>query len=250
MFNNTRNPFANLTPVVKNLLIINIICFIPFVVFPVHLQDQIYEYCAAHYFGSPSFRIWQPITYMFLHGGFAHIFFNMFALYSFGGILEYALGSKRFFNLYFICGLGALALQFIVQIVEVYYITGHFTVAGVTAANVGVRDATSPFLAYDIPNAVKLYGVYNGTIVGASGAIFGLLVAFGMLYPNLELMIMFIPIPVKAKYIIPVYILVELFLGVKQFAGDDVAHFAHLGGALIGFIVIKLWGYGRRNNFY
>jgi len=247
MFNNSRNPFANLTPVVKNLLIINIICFIPFLMFdrPESGYTPVSDFFGAFYFNSKKFHPWQPITYMFMHGGWAHIFFNMFALFSFGPIVEYALGSKRFFNLYFLCGLGALALQFAVQAIEVHAVTGHIL-------NPDIRNATddAAYLAYGQAKALKLYGAYNTGIVGASGAIFGLLIAFGMLYPNLEMMIMFIPVPVKAKYLVPGYVVLELFLGVQQYAGDSVAHFAHIGGALVGFIVIKLWGYGRRNNFY
>jgi membrane associated rhomboid family serine protease len=96
----------------------------------------------------------------------------------------------------------------------------------------------------------KISNIYNGPILGASGAIFGVLIAFGMLFPNMELMILFIPVPVKAKYIIPVYVVVELFLGFGQFAGDNVAHFAHIGGALLGFIVVKTWNINRDNNTY
>ena len=98
--------------------------------------------------------------------------------------------------------------------------------------------------------AGKLYGAYNGSVVGASGAIFGLLVAFGMLYPNMELFIMFIPVPIKAKYMVPIYIIIELWLGVAQYGGDNVAHFAHLGGAIFGFFLIKLWGVRGGNNYY
>lgn len=224
-----QSPFANLTPVVKNLLIINLICFLPFVV----LSDNNYQGLVVNnlglfYFNSPHFRVWQILTYMFIHGGWAHILFNMFALFSFGPILEYAIGPKRFFNLYFICGIGAALIQMLVQAFEVHSIIGSFTLY-------------NDIQGLDQMAVAKLQGIYGAPIVGASGAIFGLLVAFGMLYPNLELMILFIPVPVKAKYIIPVYILIEIFEGFGQFAGDNVAHFAHLGGALLGFILIKFW---------
>jgi rhomboid-like protein len=225
-----QSPFANMPPVVKNLLIINIICFIPFLLFRDSLVNQIYNLGAAHYFDSPLFKPWQPITYMFLHGGWMHIIFNMFALYSFGTILEYYIGSKRFIAFYFICGLGGIALQLLVQAIEVHQILGAFTAAG-----------ASPTLSLPAESLAKVRDIYSSSMVGASGAIFGLLIAFGMIYPNAELMIMFIPVPVKAKYIIPVYVLMELSLGVTQFSGDDVAHFAHLGGALIGFILVKAW---------
>jgi len=124
-----QSPFANITPVVKNLLIINLICFIPFVVLSNESYDQlIVGNLGLFYFDSPLFKPWQIITYMFIHGGWTHILFNMFALFMFGPILEYAIGAKRFFNLYFICGLGAIAFQMAVQAYEVHAITGSFTV--------------------------------------------------------------------------------------------------------------------------
>jgi len=226
-----QSPFANLTPVTKNLLIINLICFLPFIV----LSDYDYQLKVVFngglfYFDSPHFRVWQLLTYMFLHGGWTHILFNMFALFSFGPILEYAIGPKRFFNLYFICGIGAALFQILVQAIEVHALIGSFTLAAATHAP-------------DAAGYIKLHAIYAVPVVGASGAIFGLLVAFGMLYPDLELMILFVPVPIKAKYIIPIYIGVEIVLGVGQFGGDNVAHFAHLGGALLGFILIKLWRY-------
>src|SRR5215217_7857308 len=223
-----QSPLANISPVVKNLLIINVICFLPYLLFNKPLVDSIYNLGSAHYFGSGLFKPWQPITYMFLHGDFFHIMFNMFALYSFGSIVEYNMGSKKFVLFYFLCGLGGLAGQWIVQAIEVYNYIGSF------------------FIPFDVipPSqqaARDLGQIYYSSMVGASGAIFGVLVAFGMLYPNVELMILFVPVPVKAKYIIPVYIVIELVLGLGQFNGDNVAHFAHLGGAVLGFILIKMW---------
>jgi membrane associated rhomboid family serine protease len=225
----------NLPPVVKNLLIINVLFFVAKWIFE---QQGIpfVEYLAVFYFDSPFFKIWQPITYMFMHADMMHIFFNMFALYSFGGILEAHWGGKRFINFYLITGLGALALQWAVQAFEVYQLTG---------SPINNLETLSVASVTDI-NTLK--AIYLGPMVGASGAIFGLLVAFAVLYPNIEMYIMFIPVPVKAKYIIPVYIVIELFLGVSQFAGDSVAHFAHLGGALIGYLLVKLWR--NKNTFY
>ena len=242
MNGNRPSPFANLTPVVKNLLIINVICFLPFLLFDHSSPEGPYtRLFGAFYFNSPFFRPWQIITYMFMHGGFEHILFNMFALFSFGPILEYAIGPKKFLNLYFICGIGAVLLQMFVQGIEVHNITGGFTIPHpVTMAS---------YPQYGGEQAQKLFDIYNGPLVGASGAIFGVLVAFGMLYPNLELMILFIPVPIKAKYIIPGYIIIELISGFGQFAGDNVAHFAHLGGALIGFILVKAWRLHGPGNF-
>ncbi len=230
-----QSPFANIPPVVKNLLIINILCFLPSLLVP-HLYDQIVQYGALFYFGSPFFKPWQIVTYMFLHANVWHILFNMFALFSFGPILEYTVGSKKFFNLYFISGIGAALFQLLVMGIEMYHYTGQFVVP----------------MSYntDAITAAKIGAIYGGPIIGASGAVFGVLIAFGMLYPNMELMILFIPVPVKAKYIIPVYVLIELFSGFSNIAGDNVAHFAHIGGALLGFIVVKSWNINRNNNTY
>jgi membrane associated rhomboid family serine protease len=234
-----QSPFANLTPVVKNLLIINIIFFIATYVLRNNFDME--RHLAVYYFNSPQFRVWQIISYMFMHGNIGHIFFNMFALFMFGPILEYSIGSKRFFNLYFICGIGAIAIQMLVQAIVVHSITGSITIPH--------PEFDSTFYQYG-PNAQKLYDTYYTPVLGASGAIFGLLVAFGMLYPNMEMMILFIPVPVKAKYIIPIYIIIEIVLGVGQFGGDNVAHFAHLGGALLGFITVKLWRLQRTDNYF
>ncbi|WP_461448866.1 rhomboid family intramembrane serine protease [Mucilaginibacter sp.] len=231
-----QSPFSNLSPVVKNLLIINVLCFLPSILFNENMNNWIIIHFAAFYFDSPFFKPWQIITYMFLHAGWEHIFFNMFALFSFGPIVEYSIGSKKFFNLYFICGIGAILIQLLVQGIQVYHLVGHFTLP-------------STFQTDDAGLISKIKEIYSSPTLGASGAIFGVLIAFGMLYPNMELMIMFIPVPIKAKYIIPVYILIELTLGVGRFGGDNVAHFAHLGGALIAFILIKIWGLGKTNSF-
>lgn len=222
-------------PVVKNLLIINILLFVATYLLPnLNLNNLL----AVYYFDSPNFRFWQPITYMFMHGGIGHIFFNMFALYSFGSLLESRWGAKKFLIFYFITGLGALALQMAVQAYEVNSVLGQVTLFE------GWQKQITSDEAYSV-----LSGVYSSQMVGASGAIFGLLVAFGMLYPNAELLILFIPVPVKAKYIIPVYILIELSLGIAQIQGDSIAHYAHLGGALIGFILVKIWK-DKNTNFY
>ncbi|MGZ3832064.1 MAG: rhomboid family intramembrane serine protease, partial [Mucilaginibacter sp.] len=193
---------------------------------------------------APDFRLWQIISYMFMHAGInhpEHILFNMFALFMFGPILEYSIGSKRFLNIYVISGLGALLIQMLVQAIEVHGITGGFTISH--------PELESSFLQFG-PNAQKLFDIYNTPVVGASGAIFGIVVAFAMLYPNMEMMILFIPVPIKAKYIIPGYIVIELFSGIGQFSGDNVAHFAHIGGALFGFIMVKIWRLQRPNNFF
>ena len=242
------NPLANIPPVVKNLLIINVIFYIAMMMFGGPIMTSL---LGVHYFDSPDFRIWQVITYMFMHSyeSLFHILFNMFALYSFGTALEYVMGSRRFLNFYLLTGLGALALQMLVQAYEVYSITGSIVNDGSFIIDSARRTISYPE-SMSQQDAAKLLGIYVSSMVGASGAVFGLLIAFVMIFPNVELMIMFIPVPIKAKYIVPAYILLELFLGVKQIEGDSIAHYAHLGGALFGFILVKLWGLRRNDRFY
>ena len=169
-----------------------------------------------------------------MHGGFMHIFFNMFGLFMFGPILEYAIGAKRFLNLYLICGIGAIVFQWIVQAIEIYHFTGAVTIADPN--NIASYEAFRE-------HGQAIYDIYHANIVGASGAIFGVVVAFATLYPDLELMLFFIPVPIKAKYLIPVYIGFEIWSSISPSAQDNVAHLAHLGGALMGFILIKIWRY-------
>ncbi len=227
-----QSPFSHIPIIVKNLLIINVIFFIATLLFRKGDSYLLVDYLGVYYFNSPKFRIWQVVSYMFMHSpvNFFHIFFNMFALYSLGSALEYVLGAKKFLKFYLITGLGALVLQMAVQAFEVYSIIG-----GVTINSAAHPPMTPESLAL-------LQDIYSFPMLGASGAIFGIFIAFGLLFPNAELYVMLIPVPIKAKYLMPVYVLIELFFGVAQFAGDSIAHFAHLGGALFGFILIKLWG--------
>jgi rhomboid-like protein len=239
--NNFRSPLADIPPVVKNLLIINVIFFIATHLISGPVEYPLVKYLAVYYFDSPDFKIWQIITYMFMHSPdtIMHIMFNMFALYSFGPVLEHTFGSKRFLNYYLLTGIGALVLQMAVQAIEVHEITG-------SVVNHDIMAKIQSLSQVDMNVARKLHGNYFSPMLGASGAVFGILIAFGLLFPNAELILIFLPIPIKAKYLIPFYIVLELFLGVKQFAWDSVAHFAHLGGALFGFIIIKFWGIHRR----
>lgn len=204
----------DIPPVVKNLLIINVIFFVATWVFKQQGID-LAEILGAHYFDLPKFGIWQPITYMFMHADITHIFFNMFGLFMFGGILESRWGAKRFINFYLITGLGALALQWGVQAFELYQVTGSVINHGNLPLDLLAMDRYNPQL-FSEANSVKIASIYFGTMVGASGAVFGIMTAFAMLYPNVELYLMFIPVPVKAKYFIPIYIVIELFLGVAR----------------------------------
>lgn len=229
--------FPKLTPAVANILFANIFIFIITYIGERNNFD-LAKILGFFYPSSPNFHSWQIITYMFMHGGFEHILFNMFALYTFGNILENIWGTERFVYFYFITGVGAIILQMGVQAFEVHQITGSFSSVD------NIPDALS------LGASQKLYAINEFPTVGASGAIFGLLLAFGILFPNTELYLFFIPIPIKAKYFVSGYILLELWQGFKQNPGDNVAHFAHLGGALFGFLLIKYWDRKNSKRFY
>lgn len=226
-------------PVTKNLIIINFIVFLAMSLFPAIYQGMM-QYCALHYFLAPNFNAIQLVTYMFIHGGFWHILFNMWALFMFGIVLERTLGSKRFILFYMVCGIGAGLIQEIVWWFSVDNML-YGMLADVNHLSVGQIKAMLP----DIPAAN--YNIF--TTVGASGAIYGVLLAFGMLFPNQPMYLFIIPIPIKAKWMMMVYIFIELLLGLNT--SDGVAHFAHLGGMLFGFLMIMYWKmkYRRDGNF-
>jgi len=234
------NIFSNLSPVVKNLLIINVVCFVGSLVF-----SQAPRFFGVFYPDSPFFHVWQPITYMFMHdnNGFAHIFFNMFSLVMFGPIIEQVLGPKRFLNFYLICGLGALVLQYGVQAIEVNHIVGTVRASEFLHFDM-LANRISSALPMEQQDFSTLAGIYGTPLVGASGAIFGLLLAFAYLYPNMPLYLFFIPVPVKAKIFIPILIFIEIYLGFSH-SGSSIAHLAHVGGALFAYVLIKLWGIRR-----
>jgi len=198
----------NFPPIVKNLMIINVLVFVAQMIFD--KQYNLTMRLAMWPVDSPFFRPYQIVTHMFSHGSIGHIFFNMFSLWMFGKILENVWGGKRFLLFYLICGIGAAALHLAVE-----YFMG------------GIAPA-----------------------VGASGAVMGVLVAFAYLFPNTELFILFIPFPIKAKWAAIGYVAIDLFSGVASFSGDNIAHFAHLGGALTGFILVLVWNKGNRRKFY
>lgn len=216
--------------VTKNLIIINVLLFFGTFVaqrYGINLAD----YLGLHFFLAGDFNPAQLITYMFMHGGFSHIFFNMFALFMFGRILEQVWGPKRFLFYYIICGIGAGVIQEGVQYFQ--YITKFAGYAGVNSVN-GI-----------IPMGEYLN---MWTTVGASGSIFAILLAFGMLFPNERMFIFPLPFPIKAKYFVAGYALIEIYLGFANNPADNVAHFAHLGGMIFGFILILYWRKKGNNN--
>lgn len=239
-----------MTETVKQLIIINIIFFIG----TQFVGDVAYKFLSLYYPENQDFKFWQPLSHMFMHGGVMHIAFNMFALYSFGTALEHYWGAKKFIFFYISCGLGSA----LIHIASNYYF---------------FHDGLNTLVANGIPKAEimqvlsegkfdtrwqemlsqsgfqSFIGSYMTPAVGASGAVYGVLVAFAFMFPDAELMLIFLPVPVKAKYFVPVIVGLDLFSGVTGFSvfGDGIAHFAHVGGALIGFLMMWYW---KKNEFH
>ncbi len=241
-----QSPFQNIPPVVKNLIIINAIMLLATIVLSGRID--LTRTLGLFYFESPSFRPFQLVTHIFMHGGIAHLFFNMFALFMFGRVLEQVWGSKRFFIFYFFTGLGAAALHTFVNYIEAKSIMASLSPEQIELVKNEGRAILMQDKNYINQAMGALNMLFNTPTVGASGAVFGVLLAFGMYFPNTQLMLLFPPIPIKAKYFVIGYGLIELYLGFTQ-ANSSVAHFAHLGGMLFGFILIKIWS-KKRDRFY
>lgn len=230
---------SRIPPVTKNLLAINVLIYIVGVLMP-RVGVSIDNNLALYYVESPAFKPFQLLTYMFVHGGFTHLFFNMFALWMFGGVIERALGSKRFLFYYLSCGVGAALIQegvFALMIAKYHDIFDAATFEEILVKGLKyLRDN----LNFTDPSAGTLNALANSPTVGASGAIYGILLAFGMLFPNQPIYLMFIPIPIKAKWMVLGYGVLELLLGVSGTA-PGVAHWAHLGGMVFGVFMILYW---------
>lgn len=273
--------FQRLPMVVKNIIIINVIMVVLQYVLGRHGVD-LSDYLGLHYWKSPRFRWWQIFTHLFMHGSpfdlgqtFMHIGLNMFALWMFGSILENLWGPQRFLIFYLVCGVGAalchlgvLTYEFtsferdLHQFVQtpgldqylLFYKHHHLEgvqafdqIKAVWSNNTACADCSSVALS----RLDEYYRVMlNEATVGASGAVFGVLFAFGYLFPNTQLMLLFPPVPIKAKWFVAIYAVIELYSGIQNSAGDNVAHFAHLGGMLFAFILLRIWGKNIRNNFY
>ena len=242
----------NVTEVVKQLIIINILFFIG----TEFLGDVAYKYLSLYYPENPDFNSWQPLTHMFMHGNLMHIFFNMFALFSFGSALEQIWGAKKFLFFYISCGLGAA----LIHIISNYYFfhdgLNTLVANGIPEGEIlkimgeGKYDSRWTELLSK-SNFESFISAFATPAVGASGAIYGILVAFAFMFPEAELALMFIPIPIKAKYFVPGIIAIDLFLGFKGSSlfgagGTGIAHFAHIGGALTGFLMMWYW---KKNQF-
>jgi membrane associated rhomboid family serine protease len=233
--NYNRGSILSDAPAVKNLIILNIIVFAAQMI----IKDiNLTELGSMHYFKSEYFKPFQIVTSMFMHSNISitHIIFNMFGLYVFGSILERVWGSKKFLFFYLVCGIGANLFQ---QVILPFEAQGFikYVLRTTEAASVDIDLLKQSFLTQ-----------YSS--LGASGAITGLMVAFAYLFPNTELMMMFIPVPIKAKILVPILIAIDLFGGIYKLPGDNIAHFAHLGGALIGFLLVFYWNKTNKKTFY
>ncbi|MDH6353789.1 membrane associated rhomboid family serine protease [Dysgonomonas sp. PH5-45] len=242
MNQNSSGFFSSIPVVTKNLLIINIIIWLAQFILAQKGFD-LTQYLGLHYVASDNFQIWQLFTYMFLHSptDFTHVFFNMFAVFMFGRTLEHVWGGKRFLTYYLITGIGAGLVQILVTYFRIQFIESSLSPEFISEV---YRDGATLLKSgknYIDEGAGSLNLLLNVSTVGASGAVFGILLGFGMLFPNVELMMIPIPMPIKAKYFVVLYGLLELYLGVANRTGDNVAHFAHLGGLLFGLILILYW---------
>jgi len=237
----------NLTETVKHLLIINVIFFIA----TISLGDVVFDLFALHYPSNPKFQYWQPLTHMFMHGDLGHIFFNMFALYMFGTPIEQMWGRNKFIFFYLSTGFGAAALQLGLYYFQVNEVSELLISQGQTGSQIAAFFETRdlPYSLIELIGREKLLtglSAYNAVMVGASGALYGVLVAFAFLFPNARLMLLFPPIPIKAKVLVPLLILGDLFFGFTSYSIGPIAHFAHVGGAITGLIMMWYW---KKNQF-
>lgn len=233
-------------PITKNLLIINGLFFLAKFIFAERGMD-LGSILGAFYPESVNFKGWQIVTHMFMHGNFTHILFNMFALWMFGSTVEQTIGQKKFLILYFVAGLGSFILFNFTNYLQVESLKEVVAASGVNVPELIKSLKISSDGMYNVPTSgdvektKELMSYYVTPMVGASGAIYGLLVGFAVLYPNAKLALLFFPVPVAAKYFIPVMIVLEFYLAIQNYAWNPIAHFAHIGGAIIGFLLVRHW---------
>ena len=240
---------GRVSEIVKHLIIINVIFFIASIVF----GELMYDLFAMHYPNNSDFILWQPVTHMFMHGDITHILFNMFGLWMFGTPLEQMWGKQKFVFFYLSAGFGAVLIQTIVYHYDVMLVTQILIDNGLNNSDVDTFYKTGR-LNTSIIQSVGEDRLYSGiqsfkaVMVGASGALYGILVAFAMLFPNVQLMLLFPPIPIKAKFFVPLLILFDLFFGFTSYSVGPIAHFAHIGGAITGFLMMWYWKKNQFNN--
>lgn len=232
MANYRMGGLPGLPMVIKNIIIINVLVWLAELTF----KQEFVSMFSLHYHQNEEFKIWQVVTYMFMHDptSFLHILFNMLMLWMFGGILENLWGPKRFLTFYLICGIGAGVIQMLANYIEFTYLTNQYYAAKISMQEYQQRAG----------------GIYNTIILGASGAVLGVMAAYAYLFPNQELILIPIPIPIKAKWYVTGLILLDLFGGINPRYGSGIAHFAHIGGAIFGLILAHTMNKSNRRNFY
>ena len=241
----------------KSLSAINVLIVVNVVLFGItyllpDMENTMVEALGLYFPKNEHFGYWQLITNMFMHGGVGHILLNMYALWAFGTPLEQRWGTRRFLVFYFVAGIGAGVIYTLVNYFQFQQIHNELTAMGMSAEDIVRLLKTGEYnpseIALSKERLTSFYHIYNVPAVGASGAIYGVLVAFGMLYPNAKLALLFFPVPIAAKYFIPGLILLDLFSGVTGFSifGGGIAHFAHIGGAIIGFLLMWYWRKDKR----
>jgi len=228
-----------MTDAVKHLIIINVVVFIATFVLKMGFSDSL----ALYFPENPNFGYWQFLTHMFVHGGYMHILFNMYALWAFGTPLEQMWGRNKFLFFYFSAGLGAGLIYTAVNYFQFNNAMDVLISSGTTKSE--IMNLINPAVSYKNEALQTINEIYTTPAVGASGAIYGVLVAFGMSFPNAKLALIFFPVPIAAKYFIPLIILGDLFFGLTG-AATGIAHFAYIGGAIIGFIIAFFW---KQNQF-
>lgn len=240
-----------ITDTVKHLLIINVLMFLGTMF--VGNGELFYRWFALYFPENSLFKPWQIVTHMFMHGGFAHIAFNMFALWMFGTSVEANLGSKKFLFLYISAGLGAVLFQLGFYYFQYFPIETELIQSGLLKSEIyeifASRDIDKKITQFQLSQLRELYNIQRTSMVGASGCIMGVLAAFGIMNPNAELMLIFLPIPIKAKYFIPGIIILDIisaFTGQSFFSPSNTAYLAHVGGAVVGALIMWYW---KKNQF-
>ena len=231
---------GNITETIKHLIILNVILF----VVPQFLNLDLTNILALHFPQNEHFGFWQYLTSTFMHGSFGHILFNMYGLYAFGTPLEQMWGKKKFLFFYFSTGIGA---SIIYTLVNYYQFNDAFEkLIELGATKMEIMKLMNPTLIYNDEILQTVNALYNTSALGASGAVYGVLVAFGLYFKEAKLAMIFFPIPIAAKYFIPILLLGDLFFGMTRYSVGNIAHFAHIGGALVGFIIAWYW---KKNQF-
>ena len=238
-----RRDFFSTASVVWNIIIINVLCLIATTVLRSRSGIELNDTLGLHFVLSEKFRVYQFFTYMFMHAGVEHILFNMFAVYMFGRLFEMFWGGKKFLFYYLVAGLGAAIVQQTVWYIDYCSIASHIADMPAVMSHISTEGAKAlaESLNYSDEYMGRLNILMNIPTVGASGAVFGILLAFGYMFPKEKLYMFFLPIPIPARVFVIVYGLIELFAGVANFSWDNVAHFAHLGGLLFGLVLLLIW---------